>query len=113
MTELRVSARRGVHGGTVTVEVSGELDVETAPEFETLACGYLMAGVRRVVVDMTGLSFADVAGLRALGVLRARAGDRGITVMTFGAPPQVRRLMAILTPRAPRPARAAFLPPAS
>lgn len=114
MTELRVRTRRGFGPDAVTVAVSGELDIETAPEFEALAKQALSADVRRVVVDMTGLTFADVAGLRALAVLRGVAQDRGVTVATFGATPQVRRLMTMLTPRVPRPGRSAFLlPPAS
>lgn len=115
MTELRVRARRGADRRVLTIEVSGELDIETAPEFEAATSRYLRTGLRRLVVDLTGLTFADVAGLRAIAALRARAGYGGVTVVTSGARPQVRRLMAMLTPRASRyPAGAAFqMPPAS
>ena len=105
MTELSVSALGESRNGSLTVVISGELDTATVPRFAALTAGYADAGIRRLVVDVSGLTFADVAGLRALDALRAQAGQRGITVVMCGVSRQLGRLMAICGSRGPRDPR--------
>jgi anti-sigma B factor antagonist len=54
-------------GAGVLVRLDGELDVETASWFLTELSGSLTAGqAREVELDLSGLTFLDVAGVRAL-----------------------------------------------
>lgn len=53
--------------GTTVVVVSGELDLETAPQLTAVAEG--TTGLR-LIIDMSGVSFVDSAGLRSLLRLR-------------------------------------------
>ena len=101
MTELSVSALRGSRNGSLTVVISGELDTATVPRFAALTAGYAEARIRRLVMDVSGLAFADVAGLRALDAFRAQARQRGITVVMCGVSRQLGRLMAICGPGNP------------
>jgi hypothetical protein len=50
------------------------------------------------VVDVGPLAFADVAGLRVLTALRARAARGAVAVRLSGASPLVRRMMRIISP---------------
>lgn len=106
MTELSVSALGGSQNGSLTVVISGELDTATVPRFAALTAGYADAGIRRLVVDVSGLAFADVAGLRALDALLVQAEQRGISVVMCGVSRQLGRLMAICGARHPRSPRA-------
>lgn len=110
MTELSVSALGGSRNGSLTVVISGELDTATVPRFAALTAGYPDAGIRRLVVDVSGLEFADVAGLRALDALLVQVGQRGIAVVMCGVSRQLGRLMTICGARHPRSPRAPRLP---
>jgi len=48
------------------VRVTGDLDLETAPELLSRTDGILAAGPGAVVVDLSGLAFIDSSGLSAL-----------------------------------------------
>ncbi|MDR0346747.1 MAG: STAS domain-containing protein, partial [Nocardiopsaceae bacterium] len=57
--------------GLVVVELSGEIDLVTAPELiATLQAPQVSAPGSLVLLDLSGLSFCDVTGLNAL--VRAR-----------------------------------------
>ena len=48
------------------LEVEGELDVATVPEFRRAIGSLLGTGCRRIVVDLAGTTFLDSSGLGAL-----------------------------------------------
>ncbi|MER7619729.1 STAS domain-containing protein, partial [Nonomuraea wenchangensis] len=57
--------------GHAVVRLDGELDLLTRPRLSAACDDLLSRGVRRIVIDATGLSFSDCAGLSALlGVRR-------------------------------------------
>ena len=65
-----------VHRGpSVTLELSGELDVQTAPSLRDRLVGLVAAGQADLVVDLSRLSFIDSTGIGVLigGLKRCRA----------------------------------------
>ena len=61
--ELRLSQA----AETLVVEVVGEVDMATAPELtQAIDAGMLNESVRRVVVDLTDVTFLDSSALNAL-----------------------------------------------
>lgn len=63
----------------VVVVPWGELDVATVGQLEPVLTGAALLHPRRVVVDLTGLTFIDATGARILGnsalMLRAAGGQ--------------------------------------
>jgi anti-anti-sigma factor len=92
--DLRLSA--GGLGRYVVITIGGELDMTAAPalaEYLTAVLGR-PAG-RNVILDVRGVSFADVAGLRALLAADYTVKDSGGSLRLAGAPRQLRRALAI------------------
>ena len=107
MTTLSVSVRErhdrsGVPGGpeeAVTVAVIGELDIATTARFTARMGEVLRRGqLTELVLDLSGLSFIDAGGLRALTDLRSRVEQRNAVLVLDHVPPQMRRLMRIIGP---------------
>ena len=48
------------------VEIEGELDTGSAPEAQDLLDGLRKQGVRKILLDLSGLDFISSAGLRVL-----------------------------------------------
>lgn len=71
-------------GGVDAVFVTGELDLATAPRLDE-ALAALTADV--IVVDLSGCTFLDSAGIRALVGTARKLGetDRGLRVVTSDA----------------------------
>jgi anti-sigma B factor antagonist len=63
--------------GGLLLEAAGELDIATVPELRERLDAAVDAGVSRVVLDLTGVSFMDSVAMAA--ILHARRGlaDRG------------------------------------
>ena len=77
------SERAGVGLGVVVL--SGEVDIYTAPQFKECMLELLDAGVDRLVVDLSGVTFIDSTALGVLigGVRRVRtAGGAMALVVT-------------------------------
>jgi anti-sigma B factor antagonist len=81
-------------GGAVLVRPSGELDVMTAPMLEQ-ALARVVSEHRDVLIDLSGVVFADCAGLRPIRrAVERRSGD-ATSVRIFGAPPRVERVLGL------------------
>ena len=76
----------------VVIHVEGELDVATAGKLETALTPIAAPDGTRVVVDLAGVSFIDVRGLRALLTGRRELSRRHIGMVVGNPPPQARRL---------------------
>jgi anti-sigma B factor antagonist len=63
------------HGGVRVISVSGELDLDTAPEFESPLNTALACGDPSLVIDLSACEFVDVTGI-ALIVSAWRQLDR-------------------------------------
>lgn len=70
------------HGGTVVVTLHGQLDVRTVPQARDMLAFQVTAGVRRIVVDLSGLEFMGIAGARVLlntqALLLAQGGSMAV-----------------------------------
>lgn len=78
---LSVDVRRVTDPTTVELRLTGELDVTTSPLLQTVVEQVLTARRTRhatlLVVDMSGVSFADASGISPLLLARALLGRRG------------------------------------
>ena len=60
--------------------IAGELDFTVADHLEGLAVVVRAAGSTTLELDLTGVSFIDLAGLRALDSFRQRVAAYGIEI---------------------------------
>lgn len=69
--------------GRMVVEVSGEIDVYTAPRLRETLINLVDAGNYRLIIDMEGVAFLDSTGLGVLvgGLKRVRQHDGGIDLV--------------------------------
>ncbi|MEV7775009.1 STAS domain-containing protein [Kitasatospora sp. NPDC086791] len=91
---LRTST--GLFRGTAMVSLEGELDIATAPLVADAVVRALAARPRHLDLDVTALTFCDVAGLRALGQARRIANDHHAEFHLVGVRPRLRRILALL-----------------
>lgn len=73
--QLRLSA--SISGNQALVVVDGEVDIATAPQLANCLQALERHGPLAVVVDLHGVSFLDVAGLRTLVAAHARLRRHG------------------------------------
>lgn len=83
------------HPHAAVVTLSGELDAHTAARLRTLLAEQLLAGPGNLVLDMSGLSFIDSAGLASL--IAADKGTRraGMRLVLAAPQPPVRKVLAL------------------
>lgn len=81
-------------GGTYTVRAAGEIDVATAPQVESVLLE-LLGGGSPVALDLSGVTFIDSSGLRALVTARQRAEDESAAFTLSGRSPAVERLLQV------------------
>lgn len=69
--------------GSIVVAVSGELDVFTAPDFETALQELISAGDTNLVLDLTDVDFLDSTGLGVMvkALKWAREGGGSLRVV--------------------------------
>jgi anti-sigma B factor antagonist len=77
------------------VSLSGEVDIFTAPRFKECLVGLLDSGVRRLVVDLSGVTFIDSTALGVLigGVRRVHGIDGTMTIVVATRP--VERVLSV------------------
>ena len=94
MDLLQVSTRE--ERGWTVVEVAGQLDVATAPEFRQVLVESQYGGAARVLVDVAGIEFVDSMGLGVLigGHKRARKHD-GAALVLARPSPRMRELLEL------------------
>ena len=80
--ELTLNVHSETPGFTV-IEVSGEIDVYTAPKLREKLISLVEAGSYQLIVDMEGVEFLDSTGLGVLvgGLKRVRAHDGWIDLV--------------------------------
>ncbi|MGW0481645.1 STAS domain-containing protein [Nonomuraea sp. NPDC003214] len=81
--------------GRVTVVVSGELDIATTPLLRARLREAAARGPGEVVLDLSGLTFADAAGLGALVSARLHAESAGTALVLAEVPASLARLLRI------------------
>lgn len=90
-----VAASAPLDNGTPVVSIRGDVDLATAPALERTLLDVTEAGTGEVIVDLTGCSFLDLTGLRALSAARERLGrsDRSLALVLSN--PAVMRIFQI------------------
>lgn len=80
--DLKLSVDQATLGATV-IEVSGEIDVYTAPKLREKLSILIEGGTYRLILDLEGVEFLDSTGLGALigGLKRVRAHDGSIDIV--------------------------------
>ncbi len=89
--DVAVSRRQG----TLTLELSGELDLSTLEQFESALDGNLDGKPGLVVVDLRELAFLDSSGLRAMLTLHARVHSAGGRLVLVKGPRRVHRVLEL------------------
>ncbi len=86
---------------TMLVTVNGEVDASSSAALRDGIKGALTGGYKKVVLDLTGVSFMDSAGLRVLIDTQALGENSGSSVKIEAASDSVSRLleMTALTDR--------------
>ncbi|WP_435744868.1 STAS domain-containing protein [Nocardioides sp. SYSU DS0663] len=77
------------------VTVTGELDIALASTLRADFQGVLEQGVETVLLDISGVTFADTAGLDGLLWCRQRAVGVGVGCGLTTPPPALLRLMQV------------------
>ncbi|NUR87944.1 MAG: STAS domain-containing protein [Nonomuraea sp.] len=99
MDSLHLTTSR--HDTTLTVSLTGELDIATSEALRGHLLGLLeeAGGAPRpglsMVIEMSGVSFIDAAGLGILVSLRNQALRRHTSLRVAGVPPNMKRLLRI------------------
>lgn len=99
--ELHVSVQR--LGEELLLTVAGELDLATAPAVTAKFAESIPPTCRRVVIDASGVSFVDAAGLRALQAAPARCGT-GVEIVIHRPSRPMRRILDLTDSRWPEAA---------
>jgi anti-sigma B factor antagonist len=75
-------ATRQVQGRSI-VDVTGEVDVHTAPELDVAVSTLISEGNSRIIVDLSGVDFLDSTGLGVLvkALKRVRETDGSLDVV--------------------------------
>jgi anti-sigma B factor antagonist len=81
--------------GAITLALSGELDLVSAPALERAMEGQPQPDVELIVLDLRALDFMDSTGLHAVLRLANRAHDAGRRFALIRGPDQVHRLFEL------------------
>jgi anti-sigma B factor antagonist len=94
--ETALLTTRAVHADTsVTVVVTGELDLASAPRLQREVLALLALPVHIVTLDLDGLAFMDSSGLNALNRVRNEAEDHGIKLTLRNVRGPVRKVLDV------------------
>lgn len=77
------------------VRLHGDIDLATAPALRERLLNALRPGLRLLILDMSGVSFCDAAGLAVLIGTQRRASALGITLHLAAPRPQVIKVLRI------------------
>jgi anti-sigma B factor antagonist len=77
-----------------TVVVEGEIDLQTAPQFEAALAQAMDLG-KRIQVDLSGTDFMDSAGVSALLAAYRRLGQVPEAIVLIEPSPSVRRVLTL------------------
>src|ERR1700748_2250600 len=87
-------------GGSSTGEwAAGDVDTNAAETFRDMMLSVLRRHSPSLLLDLSGVSFMDCAGLRALLLTQRRAGMRGGSVSLIAESPGLCRILDLLSVR--------------
>jgi anti-anti-sigma factor len=85
----------GSVAGTITVAIEGELDLATAPLLTAALRQARTSAAREVILDLHGLSFIDVSGVRAILQAEAQMLPEGPQLRVIRCPAPARRVFEL------------------
>jgi anti-sigma B factor antagonist len=88
MVESGLSFDWALRDGVARLVVAGEVDLTSADALTGRALALLEDGPSQLILDMSGVTFCDSAGLNALFRVYARAEEKGarLTLTSLNAP---------------------------
>lgn len=84
-----------LRNGVARVVVQGELDLGAVPTLDEHLTSLEQDGAKAIILDLRGLSFIDLTGLRVLLEASSRAANDGHRLAIVGARDPARRLFEI------------------
>jgi anti-sigma B factor antagonist len=87
---LDISVRPGA-----VVAVSGEIDIASGPQLRDHLLGVIHRHGTRLVLDLSGVTFIDCAGINVLLAARRRAMLEGGSLRVLRASQRVRKILAL------------------
>ena len=94
-SSLRFSARLTNDSEGSVLILEGELDLETAPEVERQLDRIHATLVKRVLIDLSGVTFMDSTGLSSIARASRFAESNGHRLVVRRGPRQVQRLFEL------------------
>jgi anti-anti-sigma factor len=88
----RLQIRRSVDPRGIVLTLTGELDLETTPEFDEQVREIDGANPRRLLLDLAGIEFMDSTGLAAILRAQRSADSNGHDLSLRSGSEQVKRL---------------------
>lgn len=87
--------RYGHHDGTLTIWLSGEIDLATVPQLTAAFDQGLAADPTTVVLDLSAVTFVDSTGIGAIVGLRNATRIAGIALTLVPGPANVMRVLTL------------------
>ncbi len=94
--KAQLSIERSTETPGVILRLGGELDASSSPELERCLRELSDQGHARVLLDLSGLSFVDSAGVSVLIRAKHDAEERGYTLVLGRPTAQVQGVFALL-----------------
>jgi anti-sigma B factor antagonist len=88
-----LTIQSSVEGTQALVRLSGELDIDGAPEVSSRLSDLATKALDTVVLDVSGLTFLDSSGLRAILSARNELQSTGATLVLEGVTGTVERVL--------------------
>lgn len=85
-----------VDNGAAVVNVRGELDISSAPEFKRLLTELIDGGTDVITIDVAEMQFIDSNGIHALVTSVARAREHGGTIQLRSPQPNTQKVLEIV-----------------
>jgi anti-sigma B factor antagonist len=85
-----------IDGGTVTLNITGELDALSVPDLRPVLDDLILKGHKKIVVDLSGLRLIDSSGVGAIVYLFRKLRAVGGTVSVRGAADQPLAILRLL-----------------
>lgn len=93
MTALQITTT--AQAGSTRIELTGELDIATAPDLEHALGVQLAEGDGDVVLDLRGVTFLDSSGLRVVLVASREVAGSGRRLIVVPGDGQVLRVIRL------------------
>lgn len=92
---MDINVETRVSGDFTIVDVTGEVDVFTAPKLREAILGLLTDGATRIIVNLAGVGFMDSTGLGVLVGALKRVKERDGELAVAGAQGTVLRVLTV------------------